>query len=251
MRRAIKPFFTDDAITIYNGEACAVMAQLETGSFDALITDPPYSSGGQFRGDRAADPKAKYVSSNSGNQIALGTFNGDTRSELGHLYWCAAWIGEACRLVKPGGILGLFSDWRQITATVLALQAGGVVWRGILPWHKPASRPTQGRFANSCEYLVWGTNGARALDALGGRALPGLVTANPPRNRQHITQKPVEVMAAILKVVPEGGVVLDPFAGSGTTGRAAKDTGRRAVLVEMDRNYCEIAAKRLAQKVLL
>ena len=65
----------------------------------------------------------------------------------------------------------------------------------------------------------------------------------------HPAQKPLEIMAWCLKLAPPG-VVLDPFMGSGTTLRAAKNQGRKAIGIEAEEQYCEIAAKRLAQRVL-
>ena len=88
------------------------------------------------------------------------------------------------------------------------------------------------------------------LEATGGTAFPGFFQANPPREREHITQKPLEIMQQMLRIVPEGGLVLDPFAGSGTTLRAAKDIGRRAIGVEQTAHHCASIAARLSQSVL-
>lgn len=72
-----------------------------------------------------------------------------------------------------------------------------------------------------------------------------------PRADQHPTEKPVELPAWFIRLhSAPGQTVLDPFAGSGTTGRAAKDLGRKAVLIELEERYCEIAARRMGQEVL-
>lgn len=71
------------------------------------------------------------------------------------------------------------------------------------------------------------------------------------KGKLHPTQKPLEVIKWCINLAGDVQTILDPFAGSGTTGRAAKDLGKQAVLVEMDEQYCEIAAQRMAQEVLL
>ena len=69
--------------------------------------------------------------------------------------------------------------------------------------------------------------------------------------RQHPTQKPVMLMSRILGMFSFCETILDPFIGSGTTLRAAKDLGRKAIGIEIEEKYCEIAAKRMSQEVLL
>ena len=143
----MKPYYEHGGITIYHGDSLRVLAELPSVSVDCLLTDPPYSSGGMLRGDRIQDVHTKYVQSDSISGHQLGAFAGDTRDQRSFGYWCALWLGESMRVVKPGGIAALFTDWRQLPSVTDALQAGGYVWRGIVPWHKPSGRPTQGRWA--------------------------------------------------------------------------------------------------------
>lgn len=240
----------DERATVYLGDALRVLAELPDASADAVITDPPYSSGGFTRGDRTQDVHTKYVQSDQVRSFtgggALEAFTGDNRDQRGYGYWCALWMGECLRILKPGGVLAAFTDWRQLPVTTDIIQAAGFVWRGIVPWHKPSGRPVQGRFANTCEYVVWGTAGARPLDIIGANTtLPGFFQASPPREREHITQKPVDILRSLVKIAPEDGTVLDPFAGSGTTGVAAVLEGRKFIGCEMLSHYADIAAKRI------
>jgi site-specific DNA-methyltransferase (adenine-specific) len=231
--------------TLYNGDALAVLHQLPDASVDCVLTDPPYSSGGMVRGDRMQDVHTKYVLTGSGSGNLLHAFSGDNRDQIGYWFWVSLWLSELRRIARPGAICGLFTDWRQVPVTTSALQSGGFVWRGIVPWHKPSGRRTQGRFGNTCEYLIWGTSGPREL---AGDALPGFYICNAPRGevRDHITQKPVELMTQLLEVAPAGGVVLDPFMGSGTTGVACITTGRKFIGVELDRTHFEAACARIS-----
>lgn len=234
-----------DRAELHHGEALRFLADLPTGHVDALITDPPYSSGGMVRGDRAGlSTTAKYVITGSSSK-SMVEFSGDNRDQRGYAYWSALWLAEAHRVVRPGGIAILFSDWRQLPTTTDALQAGGFVWRGIVPWYKPAARPIPGRFTAACEYVVWGSAGPMETDYRTQPTFPGFYQASSPRDRVHHTQKPLEVMRELVKIVPAGGLVLDPFTGSGTTGIAALIEGRRFLGCELTGHYAETAAGRL------
>lgn len=239
------PFYGDDLVTLHQGDALRLLEDLDDGSIDACIADPPYSSGGTTPAARQRSTRSKYVSSDA--QHDLPDFDGDTRDARSYGYWSALWMSEVLRATAPGGVLAVFSDWRQLPTTSDAIQAGGWTWRGVVPWWKPAGRPTRGRWANQCEYLVWGTNGARSLDTLDGKALPGFYQAHPPRDREHQTQKPVEVLRQLVRIVPAGGVVLDPFMGSGTTGCAAVLEGRRFVGFERSRHFVQVARGRILE----
>ena len=226
-----------------DGDALALLRELPDASVDAVITDPPYSSGGSFRGDRVTKTSDKYV----GNDVArvYAEFSGDTRDQRAFAYWEALWIGECLRLSKPGAPILLFTDWRQLGATIDALQAGGAVFRGVVPWDKTeAVRPVLGRFRSQAEYVVWGSNGSMPV---GGPALPGAYRIPVKQSdKHHMTGKPTELMRALVRICPVGGTVLDPFAGSGTTGVAALLEGRSFIGFEREAAYVEIARARLA-----
>ena len=235
------PYYADDLVTLWGGDALAVLASLPDGYADAVITDPPYSSGGMVRGDRAGQrTRAKYVSTGSGRDNP--DFSGDNRDQRGYAYWCALWLGEALRVTRPGGALVLFTDWRQLPATTDALQAGGWVWRGIVPWVKPDARPQLGRFTAQCEFAVWGSSGPMAIE---GDCLPGFWQGISPRDREHMTQKPVPLMRALARICPPDGRILDPFAGAGTTGVAALLEGRRFTGIEIQPHYLDVARQRI------
>lgn len=240
------PYYADEAVTLYRADALAVLAALPDASVDAIVTDPPYSSGGFTRADRTASTRTKYVDSDA--QHALKDFEGDNRDQRGYGYWMALWLSEALRVVKPGGVALLFTDWRQLPMTSDSLQAGGFVWRGLVPWAKINARPMAGRFTSQCEYVIWGSRGSMGLD-FADACLPGFYQANPPRDREHITQKPLSVMRDLVKIAPKGGTVLDLFMGSGTTGIAAVLEGRRFIGSELTEHYAQVARDRILTAV--
>lgn len=217
-------------------------------TFDALITDPPYSSGGFTRGDRSKSVGEKY----SAAETALNTkpdFDGDNRDQRGFLAWYTLWLTDSLRVLKSGAPVVLFTDWRQLPLTTDAMQAGGFLWRGIAVWAKTVCRPQMGRFAAQTEFAVWGSKGQMPEGKDIG-TLPGVWSAPPVQrgNRNHVTEKPVPVMQQAVRIAPKGGLVLDLFAGSGSTGVACLREGRRFIGVERSPEYFEVACKRLREE---
>ena len=154
-----------------------VLRRLPDQAVNAVIADPPYSSGGTTSADRTTrSARLKYVS--NGVKHELLDFGGDQRDQRSYTYLCTLWLAECLRVTAAGGTCLVFSDWRQLPCMTDALHAAGWVWRGVVVWHKPGARPQRGRFTNQAEYVVWGSTGALpgspggvlAGDVLRGRA---------------------------------------------------------------------------------
>ena len=220
------------------GDCLQVMPTL--GRFDAVFADPPYSSGGQFRGDRTGATSAKYQSTES--RGIYGEFAGDTRDQRAYAHWSAIWTGLALRLTRPTGLLVCFTDWRQLPTTTDAIQSGGWVWRGIAAWDKTeAARPQKGRYRNQCEYAVWGSAGACADE---GICAPGVFRYSvASEEKHHIAGKPAQLYQDMLAIC--GNEILDPFMGSGTTLVACQRMGRQGTGIELDPDYFDIACRRV------
>ncbi|HPG42131.1 MAG TPA: site-specific DNA-methyltransferase [bacterium] len=232
--------------TIHKADALEFLRDLPTGSVDFFVTDPPYSSGGAFRDDRAKSTSEKYALTGTEKQYA--NFGGDCRDQLSFYYWCALWYGQALRVLKPGAIACVFTDWRQLPVTINAMQIGGLVWRGIMPWNKSeAARLARGRFRAQCEYIVWASAGQ--ITARTQACLPGFFTYPVVgKDKLHQTGKPLELMVDICKIAGSAPVtVCDPFMGSGTTGAAALMLGHRFWGCEIDAEIFALAEKRLQE----
>ncbi len=191
----MKAYYSDANVTIYHGDMFDLLPQLS--GMGAVITDPPYSSGGAFRGDRAKQTSQKYV--NSDTQAYRPEFAGDNHDQRSFLAWSALWMNAARNACYFGAPIAVFTDWRQLPMTTDALQAGGWLWRGVAVWSKRFGRPSPAGFSSACEFLVWGTNGV----AEGNQDYPaGVFECQPPRDREHIAQKPEQVMHWACRISP-------------------------------------------------
>lgn len=245
---------TQPTWSIHHGEAWEWLRSLPSASADGLVTDPPYSSGGFTRGDRMADPSKKYRESSAAE--ITETFSGDNRDQRAFMAWLALWMTEAHRVLRGGARVVIATDWRQLPTVCDAIQVAGFIWRGIAVWSKKGcARPMAGRFRADAEFFVWGTKGPLPF---GGPCLPGTFESEAPEvscasvttsRRLHLTEKPVEVMEAVLAYVPTG-LVIDPFTGSGSTGAAALRRGLDFAGCELSDHYHALASRRLGAESL-
>ena len=229
--------------TLYLGDCLEVMGAIDP--VDCILTDPPYSSGGAFRGDRAQSVATKYVQTSSA-LTNRSDFSGDTRDQRAFLAWATIIFSRAFYITKPGGTCLVFTDWRQLPTMTDAVQCGGFVWRNLITWWKPGIRMQKGRFSSSAEYLVYGTKGSPA----NGQKSPQNVLQCAPvggEDKEHIAEKPGSLLRDLLGVTPEKSTILDPFMGSGTTAAACVATGRKFVGVELDPVHFETSCRRVEE----
>ena len=117
------------------------------------------------------------------------------------------------------------------------------MWRCICAWDKTeASRPRNGGFRAQCEFMAWATRGPFPET---GVYLDGCFRVLADRDKLHQAVKPLALMERLVTIAPAGGLVVDPFAGSGTTCIAALRQGRRIVGIEISAEWAELARERV------
>lgn len=234
-------------VKLHAQDALGYLATLEGVEFGAVITDPPYSSGASTLSGRQQNTSKKYTSTKA--TCPMPDFEGDTLDQRSWTRWMCEILREVRRVSAPGAPLCIFCDWRQQGALTDAIQWAGWIWRGTVVWDKVNSRPQQGRFRQQAEFIQWASNGAMPMDRKVD-VLPGVLrhTALQTVKRHHQTEKPLELMRQIVRITEPGGVIFDPFAGSGTTLLAAALEGYDSEGTEISPRIYDIAVERL-QKV--
>jgi site-specific DNA-methyltransferase (adenine-specific) len=237
----ITPYYEDSFAAIYHGDALSVLAALDRPALvDAVITDPPYSSGTTESAKPGRDQMLR-------GQRFLDPIENDRMTTPGFVWL----IREVALAVKQRLRLGAsfvsFIDWRQWPTLVGALESVNLRVQAMVVWDKCSFGMGNG-FRGQHELICHASNG---VPNVGDRATPNVLRVPRDLTDSHPSPKPVELMRHLVRVcTPEGGMVLDPLMGAGSTLRAAKDEGRLSVGIEINERYCEIAARRLAQEVL-
>lgn len=235
-----KPYYQDDAVTIYHGDCREVLPQL--GPVDLVLTDPPY--GGMAGGTVHAGLGG--VAKTYSESLTVGT---PWSTELD-------WIPAAWDIAALG--MMVFASYHNVAEVAAALPSATRV--ALLTWYKRNSPPAMANVPRFTTEFVWLF---KKRPGLNWRALKSTMIDTPllsagcmaterfvddSGRALHPTQKPLSLIIRLLSV--GGDLILDPFMGSGTTLRAAKDLGRKGIGIEIEERYCEIAAKRMAQGVL-
>ena len=227
----MKPYYEEKGITIYLGDCRDILPQLP--KVDVVLTDPPYGGGlGMDFANRFKSKAGKWWNnSNRKTQIRHSPIVGDDSpfdpalllqiESREKVFWGANWY--ASRLPDSGGwwVWDKRNGVRDVTAADWPMSEVELAWTNI------------GKGARIFRHTWF-----------------GLIRDSERGEHYHPTQKPTSLMKWCLENSKTDGLVLDPYMGSGTTLRAAKDLGRQVIGIEIEEKYCDIAVKRLAQEVL-
>lgn len=231
------PYYSDDAVTIYHGDCREILSELEIDGPTVWVTDPPYSSGGFQEAGKAGGSIGKMGALTKDDRISA-----DTLSTRGYTLL----MRDVLRYSRQASEIAVFTDWRMWTTTTDALEYAGWMLRAMIVWSKGNNgigRP----WRNQHELIAFGMRQAADKDRVAKHG--NVIQCARSGNVHHPTEKPVELLAKVIdNMLP--ATVIDPFVGSGSTLVAAKALGRRAIGIDAEEQWCEVAATRLSQEVL-
>ena len=220
------PYYDEDGITIYHGDCREVLPMLKA---DAVVTDPPYGiSDSPITGDEG------------GKRRSSNTWHAEST-------WDKSIDPEWCRLAcQAAPVVAWFGHWRKRSEVETAMThplRAEIIWAKDMHVGPPCPLAMK-------DERIWVFSAAGVV----GRRFDTTVWEVPViptwKHKHHKNEKPLKLMSRLLAWLP-GDSLIDPFMGSGTTLRAAKDRGIKATGIDLDERYCEIAVNRLAQGVLL
>lgn len=214
---------------IIQGDSLQILKDFPDRSMDTVLTDPPYMIGLSSVGD----PSTK-----------AGTWADMENSA----YWYAAWMKECKRILKDTGFLLCFGNWRSIPTLIRALSLADMPASSCLIWDKEKLGTSSKRQLRPRYEIVMFSAMPKAQ--IPDRRASDIYTCKwyPEHMRQtkHPAEKPIDLMRYLIRLVtPEGGTVLDPFLGSGTTAVAAALEGRRFIGIEREAEYVKMAKQRI------
>lgn len=219
------------AFELIHGDCLAELKKLPACSVDVVLTDPPYILAAGSNG-------------NVGGKV--GTW-GDMMNAA---YWYAAWYTECWRVLRPTGTFWTFCNWRSIPVVHRALFDSRIPATSLVVWDKEWIGPAGPQSLRPVYELI--SMSAKPEARIPDRSLSDVWRAKWMARQtgkySHPAEKPVSVLEKVLRAAgTDGGTVLDPFMGSGSTGEAAARLGWSFVGIEIDDGHYATAAKRIAE----
>jgi len=236
----VTPYYERDGITIYHGDALDVLSSGALPPISGIVADPPYCSGG--RQQSAARQVFDKNGARTGDWFLTDNMGTDT-----YIWWLRQIGRRLFDASEVGAHFYCFTDWRQYGNVVVSNESVGWSLKTCVVWDKMRGGAMGSFWRNDHEFIACFSKGQPT--PLPNGSFFNVLHATKPQGGEHPTVKPDSVIRRLIEAVPDG-VILDPFMGSGTTMRAAADLGRRAIGIEIEERYCEIAARRLEQLAL-
>jgi site-specific DNA-methyltransferase (adenine-specific) len=245
----VTPYYADEAVTLYHGDCREILPALGVTA-DCIVADPPYGET-SLKWDRWPDG---WLDAAAGATRSLWCF-GSFRMFMEHRDDFAAWRLSQDVIWRKQQGTGFTADrFRRVHESVTHWYRGD--WHGMhhetprIIHTGPDSR--HGHHGGDDHVAHMGAIANKAWTDDGTRLMPSVIDVpNMHKRAIHPTEKPPGILTPLIAYsCPLGGLVIDPFAGSGSTLDAARQTGRRAIGIEADERYCELAARRLSQGVL-
>jgi site-specific DNA-methyltransferase (adenine-specific) len=215
-----------------------ILTMLDADTFDAVVTDPPYASGG-----RQQATARNQVSKADNDTLCRANdewFLGDNMGVDTYIRWMRQIARECLRCVAHGGHGYVFTDWRQFTNLVTAWESVGWTLRSVIVWDKAKGGAMGSFWRNNHEWICVFAKGQPRSPA--HRSCFNTWTGVKPQSHAHPTEKPMGLLNYIVGAIPNvSGLLLDPFAGTGTTVYTALKYGRRGVGLELNPAYARVA----------
>jgi site-specific DNA-methyltransferase (adenine-specific) len=223
--KGIKPYYADDYVFLIHGDCREILPHLP--KVDLVLTDPPYMLPHvQFR------PDMREQTRTWGNfSVAQMAFEGYL-----NLLW---------PLMNKPYEMYWFLDEISYPVLYPSLYAHSYAVK-LLVWDK-GRIGMGGKWRRQFELIIYLSSAPNP----GRSGRPDILKEPPTEAKEHPFQKPVALITTLIEASPNAQTILDPFMGSGTTLRAAKDLGRKAIGIEIEEKYCEIAAKRMMNQMVL
>lgn len=232
----MKPYYQDASGTIYHGDCRDILPSLDP--VDLVLTSPPFNLGAihhtdNYRHSPYPDdlPEEEYQA----QQVTILNLCWDKTKTRGSLFY------EHTNRIKDG---------LQITPYRWIFKTKWLDKQEIV-WENRSHNFDKIRFLPKTQRIYWLVKDAKTILENNDLLLEDLWRLQPEgTGKAHARAFPQTLPSRILVCFPSMQIVLDPFMGSGTTLRAAKDLGRKAIGIEIEEKYCEVAAKRMSQSVM-
>lgn len=228
------------SVTLHLGDCLDVMRSMRDGCVDAVVTDPPYSSGG-----RQPASARGVISKSAGSRSDSSWFLGDNMGSDTYLWFMRSVATQSLRLCTPGSPAYVFTDWRQYATIVTAWESAGWSLKNVAVWDKDRGGAMGSWWRNNHEWIPIFVKGkARPLSSC---SYFNTWRGAKPQGGIHPTEKPEALISWLVSsITPLDSTILDPFMGSGTTGVACVREGRSFIGIEREPEYHAIAEARIA-----